>query len=134
MHRDTPQEGSITVHVPLQDMSESNAPMGFCPGTHNLTKEETRKMWLKAGFVFGKKLDDAVFDEFCPHGPLWGQPMEVGDIAIYDSRSYHWSDAHENDPNQRLALYYVYKSPTHPGIHPEEGMTAHVRGQRKAFR
>ena len=38
-----------------------------------------------------------VFETFCPHGPLNVSGVGFGDVAMYDSRLYHWSYAHEGE-------------------------------------
>ena len=33
-HTDTEDEGSLSVHIPLQPLEDGFAPLSFCPGTH----------------------------------------------------------------------------------------------------
>jgi ectoine hydroxylase-related dioxygenase (phytanoyl-CoA dioxygenase family) len=130
LHRDTPEIGSVTVQVPLGEMAE-NAPLGFCVGTHSIPKKDSRNMYIQAGFRMDAKLQQAVFEAFCPKGPLRVTNLGLGDIAMYDSRLYHWSDEHKEDKPRR-ALYVVFRGDGHNGVHAGvAGGT--VAEQREAF-
>jgi ectoine hydroxylase-related dioxygenase (phytanoyl-CoA dioxygenase family) len=130
LHRDTPDIGSVTVQIPLGAMAE-NAPLGFCVGTHSIPKKDSRNMYIKAGFRMDAKLSQAVFEAFCPKGPLRVTNVGPGDIAMYDSRLYHWSDAHEESAVRR-SLYVVFRSEGHNGVHAGTAAET-VAAQREAF-
>jgi len=47
-HRDTSLAGSVAVHVPLHEISETMAPLGFCSNTLKLTSEDAQSVFREA--------------------------------------------------------------------------------------
>jgi len=47
-HRDTPLDGSISVHIPMQAISTASAPLGMCAGTCNTTNEYSMAVFREA--------------------------------------------------------------------------------------
>lgn len=47
-HRDTPLPGHVGVHIPLQDLLESDAPLGICSGTAGHTADEDHALYQEA--------------------------------------------------------------------------------------
>lgn len=62
-----------------------------------------------------------------------GAPLEVGDVLMYDSRTWHWGTENRGTFN-RAVLYVNFKSTSeHPGVHPEATSTPDLKTSRVSF-
>lgn len=62
-----------------------------------------------------------------------GAPLAVGDVLLYDSRTFHWGMANAANKT-RYVLYVNFKSSDqHDGVHPEAAGTQELREARAAF-
>jgi len=62
-----------------------------------------------------------------------GAPLAVGDVLLYDSRTWHWGMANRAN-RTRYVLYVNFKSSNeHGGVHPEASGTEALRAARAGF-
>eukprot|EP00916_Digyalum_oweni_P022111 GHVL01036694.1.p1 GENE.GHVL01036694.1~~GHVL01036694.1.p1 ORF type:complete len:410 (-),score=86.53 GHVL01036694.1:600-1676(-) len=81
-HMDNRKKG-LSVVIPLCDMTKENGPIEILPATHKLAP--ANKGFL-SGIVAGFS---SFFRTFLEAGGTVSEPLNLGDVLIYDARVYH---------------------------------------------
>jgi len=136
VHRDTPNDGSIAISIPLQPLHEQFAPITYCAMTHKWTKEQSRKVWMDSVWKQekGESLQHSVERLLCQHGrKVIGAPLDVGDAVMYNHKAYHWGMQSTELEQERAVLYLAFKdTPEHAGVQPSaQERTDEARKARK---
>lgn len=121
-HRDVQSSGSVAVQVPLHSLTEVSGPLTLCGGTHE-DFEGRRAGLMRRVLQLTEERPNTPSNELLVEAlctdEVVAAPAEVGDIVIYDSRTFHRGSVNDR-PSPRYALYLNYKnSSEHSGVHPD---------------
>lgn len=100
MHRDTPDDGVFSLHVPLVPINKSFGPLRFCPY--------------------------ATATSSCAE-PYLGAPLAIGDAILYNNKIYHSGGAMEYDDTRFVIYVTMLQNESQESVNEDpEGDVHHI--------